>query len=92
MVDLMLRKCEADVQAEVVWAYKEIECMAKDICTKLDDDEEDPEEEPDECVDPAEVQAGEAATCDIYEAFGCLEKFLRVDVDSFAKNNKKACL
>ena len=87
----MLRGCSHDVQLSVVKTYKDIECLAKEICTKPDIAPETPSEAPVACIDPEVVEAEEGAECNPAEVYGCLWEFHWNAMNPFAMDNKMAC-
>lgn len=91
-VDFMLRGCDYDTQMSVVDTYLDIECLAKDVCSKPDGGQVAPVETPVECIDPMVVGQEEGATCNPLEAYSCLWDFKLKAINPFAMDTEKTCL
>lgn len=70
--------------------FREIECLALDICTSGAEDPPEIDRAPEECVDPEAVE--DDTVCEPAVAFECMRQFASVAGDPFATGNQFACL
>lgn len=86
-----LTGCGIASQQTVMKTYREIECMALDVCISGEDTYKDPEGVPLACVEPNVVAPN--STCRPSAAFNCMRSFHLAADNPFVMNKTKVvCL
>lgn len=89
-LSLSLADCSREEQSTIIATFREVECLALDICTTGEEDPPEIDGTPELCIDPAVVS--DETVCELEIAYECMRTFENVFRDPFNAEEAFACL